>query len=739
LGFSGSGVRVAVLDSGIDSLHELLAGKVVLEKNFSQEQGTLDGLGHGTHVAGIVASTAPGAKLLNGKVLDSTGTGSVSLAIDAINWAVDPDGNAETNDGANVINISFGGTFSEIDSPINRAVAGAVESGVLVVSAAGNCSEAVALNCGGFVGVTSPGNSPYSLTVGAVDSQNNHADFSSGALIEGVGVKPDVVAPGVGISSSVPKNAYVSFSGTSMAAPFVSGVAALLLEANPHLSPLQMHQILGSNARDLGVEGKDKLFGFGLVDANASLGSFVFPSTFTSFSSSHIITSLNEPVSSRIRLSNFSLAPIALGEVLSDSWIETSLESHSVPANGTVFLNYSIDPKNLGVGDFEGKIVVKAENGATLSHSVFLKVSENGEQQIDQNVLMEISRPSIIYVNGQINQGVKVLRNSTIEIKVQAVNPLGPSRNYAMSAQVNNPGGSLVCDLSYQTYFEQANFGKQLFFNYLIPSGAPSGVFSVTANSFYECTGTPYNNGACINSSSYSCPDEIQNNTVVSSNAFTVVDSCSSGACCNTGTGIPRDATEVCSPNISTEYTCNNGDVYRRDLSQYCPGVLPACSGEQKWGSWHLTDDCASNETCVQRGTNATCETGAPIACTGDFDCPGDGYLPGMQCSANNAVKTYRDYFCDLPGTTGSSCRFNDRTEQQFSCQANQSCVAGVCVTQTLSNNCTAGEKECDGEFLKTCEYNAAGSAYRWSDSACLGLCIDSGTLDYCQQNDTTL
>ncbi len=271
-GFNGSGVRIAILDTGIDSSHEMLRGKVVLEKVFTAEESAVDGHGHGTHVAGIAAGkkadngysgVAPEASLINAKVLNDSGYGSESRVIAGINWAVDPDNNASTDDGADIISMSLGGPYIS-DGPLNRAVRDAVASGVVVVISSGNCGSPE--YCEGYVGVTSPGNTVEAITVGAVDRANNWAPFSSGQDF-GSYTKPDVVAPGVGIVSSVPSG-YEAYSGTSMSAPHVSGAVALLLQANPGLTPDEVKYILETTAIPLGEPGKDTKYGSGLVDAS---------------------------------------------------------------------------------------------------------------------------------------------------------------------------------------------------------------------------------------------------------------------------------------------------------------------------------------------------------------------------------------------------------------------------------------------------------------------------------------
>ncbi|MBI3036914.1 S8 family serine peptidase [Candidatus Woesearchaeota archaeon] len=284
-GYKGNGVRVAVLDTGIDKAHPMLKNKVVAEKDFSNSGSAADDCGHGTHVAGIVAGSkanggtydgvAPGAQLINAKVLnlDSNGKcgGYVDYIIAAIGWALDPDGNSATDDGAKVISMSLGGkgeTSASLESELKAAVA----KGVVVVVSSGNCgSGCPSFDCGSFRGVTWPGNSPSVITVGAVDDAKKVACFSSGENVKNVGIKPDFAAPGVDVTSSVPGSGYESMKGTSMAAPHVSGAVALMLSKNPSLKQDDAKRVLEKTSLDLGDVGKDTSYGFGLIDLAKAL------------------------------------------------------------------------------------------------------------------------------------------------------------------------------------------------------------------------------------------------------------------------------------------------------------------------------------------------------------------------------------------------------------------------------------------------------------------------------------
>ncbi|PYR37190.1 MAG: hypothetical protein DMF90_07710, partial [Acidobacteria bacterium] len=287
---SGRGIVVAVIDSGVDVRHESLQGRVVYSRDFIGGDGT-DLYGHGTHVAGIIAGQggllgnagdyggmAPGAAIVNLRVLDATGAGVVSDVVDAIDWAVD---NRKAFD-IRVINLSLGGpvTQSYKDDPLCEAVERAVAAGIVVVAAAGNYGvtrEGQVI----YGGITSPGNDPSVLTVGAIDahatpqrSDDTLATYSSkGPTLYDTILKPDLVAPGSHIvsaetagsylSATYPERhvagsgagAYIQVSGTSMSAAVVSGATALLLQARPQLSPLEVKMVLQLTSSFMPEEG----------------------------------------------------------------------------------------------------------------------------------------------------------------------------------------------------------------------------------------------------------------------------------------------------------------------------------------------------------------------------------------------------------------------------------------------------------------------------------------------------
>ena len=265
----GAGVVVGIIDTGIDGTHPAFAGKILSFKDFTadQAQTPTDTQGHGSHVAGTVAGSqgvgvAPGARLIIGRVFDSAGGTTEEVLLNGMQWMLDPDGIAETNDGPRLINNSWGSNDST-NKTFWVAVENWVNAGILPVYAAGNNGM-----YGGKVGT--PAAFPHSWAVAATTSTNSLAYFSSQGPIAWDGVplmKPDIAAPGDRIISCKIGGGLVSNSGTSMACPHVAGVAALMYQADPTLTIDQVRLIAEETAKDLGAEGKDGKFGSGLIDS----------------------------------------------------------------------------------------------------------------------------------------------------------------------------------------------------------------------------------------------------------------------------------------------------------------------------------------------------------------------------------------------------------------------------------------------------------------------------------------
>jgi hypothetical protein len=251
----GAGVRVAVLDTGLDYSHPEFAGRIGAGVDFVDpggqpaERGTRDanpGYGHGTHVAGLVLLAAPQARIMPVRVLDPNGQGNAWVLAEALAWAVDPDGDPTTDDGAHVVNFSLGSlqrtrlleiatriASCDLDDDDEDEEAYTADDqtrcnqrhGAVVIAAAGNSGSpieqqfpAAEIQPKGFTGA---------LAVTASNARGHRADFGNhGPWVQ-------IAAPGEGITSTVPGGGWGTWSGSSMAAPLAAGVAALVIASGP--------------------------------------------------------------------------------------------------------------------------------------------------------------------------------------------------------------------------------------------------------------------------------------------------------------------------------------------------------------------------------------------------------------------------------------------------------------------------------------------------------------------------
>jgi subtilisin family serine protease len=290
----GAGVRVAVLDTGVDFNHPLLAGRLLPGRDFvdgdndpSEVLGPrLGAYGHGTHVAGLIAMVAPDARIMPLRVLDTDGVGNAWVLAEALLYALDPDGNPDTDDGAHVINLSLGSmartrlmdTIAQIagcapavaDDPVgDRSDPGYADderrcargNGAVVVAAAGN-------EASGSVKEYPAAEGAYGLlSVAASNPGNRVAAFSN------FGTWVDMAAPGEGITSAIPGGLYGVWSGTSMAAPLTAGTAALVRSLDLKLAPKDVVQRLKRTAAVLCATNLRQ------VDAQAAVADTVPPSS----------------------------------------------------------------------------------------------------------------------------------------------------------------------------------------------------------------------------------------------------------------------------------------------------------------------------------------------------------------------------------------------------------------------------------------------------------------------------
>jgi len=305
LGYTGTGVGVAVIDSGVALRHDLTGpngatSRVVYSQNFVSGQDTTDGYGHGTHVAGIIGGNgddstgslfsrtfkgvAPNVNIISLKVLDQYGNGQEADVISAIQTAIA----LKNAYNIRVINLSLGRPVFESYTldPLCQAVEAAYQAGIVVVAAAGNYGRDNSRNTRGYGTIASPGNDPYVITVGATNAKGTPSPYddqiasysAKGPTAIDHIVKPDIVAPGNGVVSllastsctlyahsnlthvsntydmvgtSGTSTSYLKLSGTSMATPVVAGAAALLIQKTPSLTPDQVKERLMRSARKI--------------------------------------------------------------------------------------------------------------------------------------------------------------------------------------------------------------------------------------------------------------------------------------------------------------------------------------------------------------------------------------------------------------------------------------------------------------------------------------------------------
>ncbi len=373
-GLTGKGVKVAVLDTGIDPNHPDFAGRIAAAENFSAAEDTVDHFGHGTHVASITAGTgaasggkykgvAPEASLLNGKVLDDFGNGDFSGIIAGMEWAA--------AQGASVINMSLGsqqpsdGT-DDLSQAVNRI---SRSTGALFVVAAGNCYTSQPSS------VTSPGAADDALTVGNMQRDGSMNDTSCRGPRQGDGaLKPEVSAPGTDIVAAraagtelgepVDDN-YTTLSGTSMATPHVAGTAALVVQAHPDWKAAQLKARLVSTADPQPGSRVDEQ-GAGRVDADQAtdssttvdtaeleLGMLPWPRPTTDAVTREL--TYRNPTGTPVTLQlAVSLDPAAAAPKLSTDHLV-------VPANGEAKVTVTADRTAAGTGYFNGRVTATAE------------------------------------------------------------------------------------------------------------------------------------------------------------------------------------------------------------------------------------------------------------------------------------------------------------------------------------------------------------------------------------------
>ncbi|MER6687738.1 S8 family peptidase [Streptomyces minutiscleroticus] len=381
-GYDGKGVRIAVLDTGIDATHDDLKGQVVAAKNFSAAKGTNDAYGHGTHVASIAAGTgaksggtykgvAPGAELLNGKVLDDSGYGEDSGILAGMEWAA--------AQGADVVNLSLGGLDTPGTDPLEAQIDKlSAETGVLFAVAAGNEGEF------GEQTVGSPGSAAAALTVGAVDDNDKLADFSSRGPGADGQIKPDVTAPGVAITAASAKGSviarevgespagYVTIDGTSMATPHVAGAAAILKQRHPEWTYAELKGALTASAKGGAYTPFQQ--GTGRIQVDRALEQTVIADPVSvSFGTQQWPHTDDTPVTKGVTYRNLGEEDVTLtlsvagtgpkGQAAPAGFFTLGADTVTVPAGGTASVDLTADTRLGGTVDGAYSAYVTATGG----------------------------------------------------------------------------------------------------------------------------------------------------------------------------------------------------------------------------------------------------------------------------------------------------------------------------------------------------------------------------------------
>ncbi|MFJ9818520.1 S8 family serine peptidase [Streptomyces sp. NPDC101151] len=385
-GNTGKGVKVAVLDSGVDAEHPDLAGQIDTSAGFvPHEEDVADYNGHGTHVASTIAGTgsasdgkergvASGARLAIGKVLDAEGSGQESWIIAGMEWAA-------RDQHARIISMSLGGS-GDANDPMSLTVDRlSHDTGALFVVAAGN---------GGPHAISSPGAADAALTVGAVDAKDRLADFSSQGPRDGdAGLKPELTAPGVDIVAARShykrgSGYYTTMSGTSMATPHVAGAAALLAGEHPDWTGSQLKEALVSSVKATPSYTPYQA-GAGRLDALAATHASVF-ATASAYSGFHTWPpKQGETDVQKVTYTNVGDTPVSLGLAV-DGPVPAGLFTLSddritVPAHGTSSVDLTAQLDRLPGDQSVSAMVTGTDSSGTVRARTLIGGAREGQRQ----------------------------------------------------------------------------------------------------------------------------------------------------------------------------------------------------------------------------------------------------------------------------------------------------------------------------------------------------------------------
>ncbi|NUT18683.1 MAG: S8 family serine peptidase [Hamadaea sp.] len=403
-GYDGKGVKVAVLDTGVDVTHPDLAGQIDEKVSFVPGEDTSDVNGHGTHVVSTIVGTgaasggvykgvAPGADLIFGKVLGGAeGFGQDSWVIAGMQWAAES--------GADVVSMSLGDSLpSDGSDPMSMAVNTLTEQyGSLFVIASGNAGPET---------IAAPGAAAAALTVGAVDKKDRLASFSStGPLTITGAIKPDISAPGVDITAARSQQMtsgsgwYRTISGTSMATPHVAGAAAILAQRHPDWSAARLKDALMSSSKGLAYSPYQ--VGTGRVDVAAAITRTVQAtgSVFLdNFTWPH--ESSDAPVGKPVTFTNSGDTDVTLTLAIAGTTpYSISSPSVTVPAGGSASVTVTGDPQAAGVGTTNGAYLVgtDASTGIAVTRTSLALLKEAERYDLKLKVIGRDGRPVSSYV-----------------------------------------------------------------------------------------------------------------------------------------------------------------------------------------------------------------------------------------------------------------------------------------------------------------------------------------------------
>lgn len=468
----GTGVKVAVIDSGIDYIHSDLNDNYCGGYDFvNGDNDPMDDYWHGTHCAGIIAAedngigilgVAPEVDLYALKVLNSEGSGSLSSLVAAIDWAID--------NNIQIISISLGTDYSS--SSLEAACNRAYDSGILLVAAAGNDGNSDGTgDC-----VEYPAKYDSVIAVTSITSSDLRSSYSS------TGPAAELAAPGAIIKSTVPGEGYLLSSGTSMACPHVAGAAALVWAANPDWSNVLVRARLQETAEDLGAPGRDSWYGFGLVDAEAA-------AIFIPDNTSPIISKVSsEP-------SFYSAKITWTTDEKSDSLVKCGTEAGNLnftASDAAMVLNHSLIFEGLSAGttyyyevqstDATGNPATDDNNGTYYSFNTTAESQANDMHIGDINMSLQKSgvntrasaTVSILNITGHPVEGVTVYGSWS------GITVVGDSSGVTGSDGKITFASGWVKKVKQGTFTFTADNVKKEGWIYNLPVTAPSASISVT-------------------------------------------------------------------------------------------------------------------------------------------------------------------------------------------------------------------------------------------------------------------